>query len=326
MPAVRVEEDAFEDLRFAELAAYCGLADADHARGRMLRIWRQCTLEARYILPPAAIDAVLGVGGADALVRARLGTVSDDGIRVHGTEGRVEWLQKARKNARKGGRATKAKWHADRPTASPAKTEAQGMPPREKEKEDLSTPIPDVANVVLPPSGDPDMVRSADRRPIADRAPLRAAGARVPPAPPLSSIPSELELRKYLWPIEQRLTEAREDVARRLGLPKPLHEHPTPRDSLDAIARLRESGQDPWAYFERALAVAIAEAIESRSLDYLGWCIFREASWGMKIRKSSGKAPAPTAAPPKFKPQAPVSGDDRAEAKRVLDEYRKETK
>ena len=46
--SVRIEDDAFSDTRYDLLARYGGLADADHARGKMARIWRQCTLEGRH--------------------------------------------------------------------------------------------------------------------------------------------------------------------------------------------------------------------------------------------------------------------------------------
>jgi hypothetical protein len=103
--SVRIESDAFEDLRYAVLARLCHLADADHAIGKMARLWRQCTAQQTYTLDPAIVASVLGENGPSALVSSGLGEPAGDEIRIKGTEGRIEWLGKLRKNARKGGRA-----------------------------------------------------------------------------------------------------------------------------------------------------------------------------------------------------------------------------
>lgn len=107
MPSVRIEDDAFGDLRYDELAAACGLADADHARGKMARLWRQCTAEKRYVLSRSVVESVLGPRGVDALVLSRLGELRSEGVRIKGTRGRIEWLEKLRNNGKKGGRPRK---------------------------------------------------------------------------------------------------------------------------------------------------------------------------------------------------------------------------
>ena len=109
MSSVRVEADAFTDSRYAILAQGCGLADADHARSKMERLWWQCTQERRYVLPADDVIHVLGTNAISAIVRARLGEVVPDGIRICGTKGRIEWLEKLRKNGKKGGRPKKTK-------------------------------------------------------------------------------------------------------------------------------------------------------------------------------------------------------------------------
>ena len=108
MPSVRIEDDAFGDLRYETLAKEAGLADADHARGKMARLWRQCTAERIYHLSETEVCAVLGPRGVDALIESRLGEQTDRGIRIRGTRGRIEWLEKLRKNGKKGGRPRKA--------------------------------------------------------------------------------------------------------------------------------------------------------------------------------------------------------------------------
>jgi hypothetical protein len=105
--AIRVEEKAFSDLRYQRLAHEAGLADADHARGKMLLLWRQCTIENTYCLQEDDIRDVLGERGVEAIVLARLGEPTQYGIRICGTDGRVEWLEEAEESDRRsaGGKA-----------------------------------------------------------------------------------------------------------------------------------------------------------------------------------------------------------------------------
>ena len=107
--SVRIEDEAFSDLRYEVLASACQLADADHARGKMLHLWRQCTAQGRHVLPRSMITAVLGQIGPVGIVEAGLGEEHPEGIRIKGTEGRIEWLAKLRDNAAKGGAAKAAK-------------------------------------------------------------------------------------------------------------------------------------------------------------------------------------------------------------------------
>jgi hypothetical protein len=100
--SVRIEDEAFSDRRYDRLAREAGLADADHARGKMAVLWRQCTLEQRHILPPEDVMGVLGDDGVRALVASRLGSETPSGVRIHGTEGRIEWLTRLRKNGKYG--------------------------------------------------------------------------------------------------------------------------------------------------------------------------------------------------------------------------------
>lgn len=109
MAAVRTESDAFGDVRYERLARLAGLADADHARGKMARLWRQCTMEKRYVLPAEDVIQVLGENAVVALTESRLGEQVEGGVRIRGTKGRIEWLDKLRKNGQKGGRPKKTK-------------------------------------------------------------------------------------------------------------------------------------------------------------------------------------------------------------------------
>lgn len=109
MSSVRIESSAFGDDRFEMLARRAGLADADHARGKMARLWRTCTIEQRHTLSADEIAIVLGDRGVEALVASRLGEQTKAGIRICGTSGRIEWLEKLKENGKKGGRPKKTK-------------------------------------------------------------------------------------------------------------------------------------------------------------------------------------------------------------------------
>jgi hypothetical protein len=100
--SVRIEDEAFSDERYEDLAHFAGLADADHARGKMAKLWRQCTLENRHILPRTTVVRVLGDRGVEALIVSRLGEEVEEGIRIRGTKGRIEWLKKLRSNGKFG--------------------------------------------------------------------------------------------------------------------------------------------------------------------------------------------------------------------------------
>ena len=126
MSAVTVVSEAFADERYEELADALGLADADCARGKMLRLWRQCTIEQTETLLGFTITRVLGANGVDALVRARLGEVMADGrVRIKGTAGRIEWLQRVRDNGKYGklgGRPKPSRVSSDNPAGLENKT------------------------------------------------------------------------------------------------------------------------------------------------------------------------------------------------------------
>lgn len=123
--SVRIEDEAFSDLRFEVLALTCSLADADHARGKMAKIWRQCCQQQTVCLPAAFVVSVLGPNAVEALETAALGEVIDGGIRIRGARGRIEWLGRLRKNSRKGGRANAANWKPKgKPDGSPLESPA----------------------------------------------------------------------------------------------------------------------------------------------------------------------------------------------------------
>jgi len=103
--SVRIEDEAFSDRRYDVLARILGLPDADCARGKMAAVWRQCTQQQTHILSAEMVREILGDNGPEALVKSTLGETVEGGIRIRGTKGRIEWLAKLRKSARKGGAA-----------------------------------------------------------------------------------------------------------------------------------------------------------------------------------------------------------------------------
>lgn len=102
--SVRIEDEAFSDRRFDVLARLLKLPNGDCARGMMASVWRQCTAQGKHVLSVDIVEAILGDGGSTAIVRADLGERVDGGVRIKGTAGRTEWLEKLRANGRKGGR------------------------------------------------------------------------------------------------------------------------------------------------------------------------------------------------------------------------------
>jgi hypothetical protein len=173
--SVRVEDEAFSDERYADLAGYTGLADADHARGKMERLWRQCTQEARYSLPVETITRHLGPNGVDAIVRARLGEVLADGsVRIRGTRGRIEWLKKLRANGKFGKRGGRPKrnphgfgeGYENKTPPAPAPAPAPAQDP-EPEKPPL------------PPRGGTGRVRGSKSKPADPTPAERDAAKRV---------------------------------------------------------------------------------------------------------------------------------------------------
>lgn len=105
--AVRIEQKAFGDARFAALGDLCGY-NRHEALGRMAQLWDYCTERNTYVAPESIIRGCLGPNGVEALIDADLGERIEQGIRVRGTSGRVEWLETARTGAQLGGESRAA--------------------------------------------------------------------------------------------------------------------------------------------------------------------------------------------------------------------------
>src|SRR5262249_1278647 len=76
------------------------------ALGRMAFIWRICTQRCEYILDRKVVAMIID---PDKVVASDLAVKVRGGVRIKGTEGRVEWLRQCREAAKDGGlkRATR---------------------------------------------------------------------------------------------------------------------------------------------------------------------------------------------------------------------------
>lgn len=157
--SVRIENDAFTDARMTVLAEAARFRNHYEALGRMAHLWRTCTATQQYVLSEAIVRAHLGKLGPDALVACGLGERVEGGIRIRGTKGRIEWLEKLRVNSEKGGlaRAAKvsqtatqkeAKRLSQKATQNEARTKPESSPPvpvvvpTEKKKQQIAVSPP----------------------------------------------------------------------------------------------------------------------------------------------------------------------------------------
>jgi hypothetical protein len=264
--AVRVEEQAFSDDRFEDLALLAGLADADHARGKMVRLWRQCTLEQTHYLPAITVTRVLGARGVEALVEARLGEQTDRGIRIRGTKGRIEWLKKVRDNGKFGAKGGRPKRNPPGFTGEPTRVSQPG---------DRETPIT------------PASASASASAQISD-----------PPSPGGQADP-ELTLRQgsraMLW---LELQETRQAVAAELGIEaRPLAVHDPGEREL--ACRLVEAGpgqlESAVDNARHVIAVAATEARRKRTVQWLTGAMFEARPWrralGMTIADADRRDP-----------------------------------
>lgn len=130
---VRIEAEAWGDLRFTTLARILGLADADHALIRTARIWswqaEHYTPESpTYVVDLDTIESALGSGAAQALVRSRLAEEEPGGYRMRGARGRIEWLWRRRQSSKAGGEANKRRVDNEREPSGYPTDEPQPQP------------------------------------------------------------------------------------------------------------------------------------------------------------------------------------------------------
>jgi hypothetical protein len=146
--AVRLDDKLLGDIAgLAVLVEECGLADEDHAIGKLARIYDVCTKTQHYTVGLAIVRACLGSNGVDALVYAGFGELVDAHLptrwskrdqavrpgeqvmRIRGTEGRIEWYGANGASAQAGGHAAQAK--RKQGDESPARGQADGTAQRQ---------------------------------------------------------------------------------------------------------------------------------------------------------------------------------------------------
>lgn len=108
MARVNLETQIWADTRFKILGLKAGI-DFFSAIGRCAAVWSYCTERSKYDLSQEEIDMAADLSGfAQALIDSELGTrLENDQIRVHGTQGRVEWLENKRRGAEKARKSKK---------------------------------------------------------------------------------------------------------------------------------------------------------------------------------------------------------------------------
>lgn len=103
--SVNVTDKAFGDPRIHELARRLR-REWFAVLGRLICVWRECTERESYVLPEDVFRPVTGIENFhEHLIAAGLAERVPDGIRIRGTEGRIEWLRRRRENAQKAGLA-----------------------------------------------------------------------------------------------------------------------------------------------------------------------------------------------------------------------------
>lgn len=126
--AVRLDDKLLGDLAgLSILAEECGLADCDHAIGKLTRLYDVCTKTQHYTVGLAVVRSCLGANGIEALVYAGYGELvpapmptrwakrvltgrgGEQFMRIRGTEGRIEWYGANSTSAPNGGRAAQEK-------------------------------------------------------------------------------------------------------------------------------------------------------------------------------------------------------------------------
>lgn len=107
MASVRIDD--YNDPRYKVLGELIGTNRFD-AIGRLIGVYEYCTDKQTYFVPELILDALAEMKNfVDALIKSDLAVRTDEGIRIKGTKGRIEWLRKLRRNGQKGGRPKKPK-------------------------------------------------------------------------------------------------------------------------------------------------------------------------------------------------------------------------
>lgn len=103
MARVNVEHRALTDQRFELLGKLLG-SNRHEALGRMLLVWHECQEQGSYTLPEKRVNIIMSdTRGAEFMIDADLAERVEGGVRIKGTEGRIEWLQEKRETGKQFG-------------------------------------------------------------------------------------------------------------------------------------------------------------------------------------------------------------------------------
>lgn len=123
--SVRLDHQVRTDVRITLFANELGISRRE-AVGALYELWYHCTETGGHKVGQNVVEAILGYENCvAALLSSGLAEQHDEQIYVKGTTGRIEWLQKRRAAAVKGGAATKAKSKQKRTTRTLKQSEGQ---------------------------------------------------------------------------------------------------------------------------------------------------------------------------------------------------------
>ncbi len=205
--SVRIEDEAFSDERFVilgrlilpgstmEIASAIGI-------GIMSKLWRACTAAGEYQLPAALIAVHVDPIFVESAMLGEWVAGAENGqiMRIRGTRGRIEWLAKRRKDAKKAGkaRAKSGQRVAGRFTSASPATAGTASPAETSPPAPAPAPAPALSLSLTPPvvpHGGTGSSRKAKR-------------AMIHPAHRIQA--------EQLWDLQERLRQESIPGARRL--------------------------------------------------------------------------------------------------------------
>jgi hypothetical protein len=319
MATLDVEFEAVSDAdgRFAHLARLLGLADADHARGKVEHLWMACTTRGEAELPQWLVDQHLGPGGAAALVEAELGRwgrgrgdSTTRRVYVAGAKKRCLWMRKNQEQAAKGGKARADNASRVAGKFAPADTSPENAPAGEGLQNRVSEPpafettlgdqtpkqaTTKLANTSPLPSPSPspspeDQISPSARVIPPSTEPTPAPAPRPAPSWGLQS-PEEIAKARLIGDLAlatwKRVSDARMDRARALKLEgvialPAIHPGKQPTAFDELRERIREEGDAAAVVCDHVVKALVEQAAADstpKSLEWLSEKAFLEGSW-----------------------------------------------
>lgn len=112
---VRIESAAFSDPRIDLLGQLAGYSRYE-ALGRLAHLWSACTEKQLHVASESLVRACIGPAGVQHMLDSEMAERVDGGLRIKGTDGRIEWL----------GDLSSKRQHAGRERAAKAARDARG--------------------------------------------------------------------------------------------------------------------------------------------------------------------------------------------------------